>query len=78
MTRAGALRRPIVGLLLVAAAALGTSGCILAPAPGPVVGPPVVVAPAPFLVVPRRPHYHDRGGYYHGGYHRGYGHRGWR
>lgn len=74
MIRAGALRRPTVGLLLLAAAALGTSGCVLAPIPGPVVGPPVVVAPRPLLVVPGRPHYHH-GGYYHGGYHRGYGHR---
>lgn len=73
MMRAGAVRRLGAGLILASAIAIGTSGCILAPVPGPVVGP-LVVAPSPVIVAPR-PHYHYRGGYYHGGYRRGHGHR---
>ena len=68
MIRAGAL------LLLLATVAVGASGCVLAPVPGPVVGPPVVVAPRPVIVAPRPYYYPYRGGYYRGGYHRGYGH----
>jgi len=75
MMRAGAVRRLGAGLILASAIAIGTSGCILAPVPGPFVGAPVVVAPGPVIVAPRRPHYYNRGGYYHGGYHRGPGHR---
>jgi hypothetical protein len=75
MLRAGALRRLSAGLVLVAAAAVGTAGCVLAPVPAPIaVGRPVVVAPRPVIVAPHR-HYYYRGGY-HGHYHRGYGH--WR
>jgi len=53
-------RRFAAALILVGAAALGTAGCLLVPAPVPVAGP-VVVAPVPAY------------GYY-GGYHghRGY------
>jgi hypothetical protein len=69
MIRARALGRSIGGLVL-AAAALVTSGCVLAPVPAPVIGPPVVVAPRPVVVVPKRPHPYYRGGYY--GYHRGH------
>ncbi len=76
MLRAGALRRLTTRLSLVAVTAVGTSGCLLVPVPEPY-GGPAVVAPAPVIVVPRRPHYHYRGGYYHRGYHRGGGHR-WR
>jgi hypothetical protein len=77
MLRAGALRRLTTGLFLVAVTAVGTSACLLVPVSEPYIGAPAVVAPAPVIVVPRRPHYHYRGGYYHGGYHRGGGHR-WR
>jgi len=74
MMRAGAVRRLGAGVILASAIAIGTSGCILTPVPGPVYGPPVVVAPRPVIVAPPRPHYYYRGGYYHGGYHR-HGHR---
>ena len=57
------VRRFAGALILVGAAALGTAGCLLVPAPVPVAGP-VIVAP--------RPAY----GYYGGGYyHHGYGYR---
>jgi hypothetical protein len=72
MLRAGALRRLGAGVVLVAAAAVGTSGCVVAAYPEPF-GPPVVVAPRPVIVAPR-PHRYYRGGY-HGGYYR---HRYWR
>ena len=39
-------RRFAAGLILVGAAALGTAGCLLVPAPVPVAGP-VIVAPRP-------------------------------
>jgi hypothetical protein len=39
-------RRFAAALILVGAAALGTAGCVLVPAPVPVAGP-VVVAPRP-------------------------------
>jgi hypothetical protein len=69
MLRAGTLRRLGAGLVLVAATA-GLGGCVLAPYPEPLVGPPVVVAPPPVIVAPH-PYY--RGGYYYGGgYHRGH------
>jgi hypothetical protein len=68
MVRTGTLRRLGAGLVLVAAAAIGTGGCVLAPFPEPIaVGPPVVVAPRPVIIAP---HGH---GYYRGGYHRGHG-----
>jgi hypothetical protein len=73
MLRAGALRRLSAGLVLVAAAAVGTGGCVVAAYPEPF-GPPVVVAPAPVIVAPRPHRWYYRGGY-HGGYHR-HGH--WR
>jgi len=56
--------RGLAGLALVIAAALGTAGCLLVPAPVPVAGP-VIVAPRPYYG-----HYHR--GYYGGGHH---GHR---
>jgi len=78
MLRAGTLRRLSAGLVLVAATAVGTGGCLLAPFPEPVVyGPPVIVAPRPVIIAPR-PHPYYRGGYYGGGHYRGgYGDR-WR
>ena len=71
MLRAGTLRRLSAGVVLVAATAVGTGGCLLVPFPEPVaIGPPVIIAP--------RPHPYYRGGYYgRGHYHGGYGHR-WR
>jgi hypothetical protein len=72
MSRAGALRRWSVGLLLAATAAVGTAGCVLAPYPEPLaVGPPVVVAPRPVIIAPRPRPYYYRGGW-HGHYHRPY------
>jgi hypothetical protein len=75
MLRAGALRRLCAGVVLVAGAAVGTAGCVVAAYPEPF-GPPVVVAPRPVIVAPR-----PYRGYYRGGYHRGYHggyHRHWR
>jgi hypothetical protein len=73
MLRAEALRRLCSSLVLVAAAATGTAGCVVAAYPEPYAyGPPVVVAPRPVIVAPR-PHRW----YYRGGYHRGYHHRHW-
>jgi hypothetical protein len=66
MIRAGAL------LLLLAAVAVGTSACVLAPVPGPVVAPGVVVAPRPVYIGPGYYGHYHRGHYY-----RGHGHR-WR
>ena len=40
------VRRFTAALILVGAAALGTAGCVLVPAPVPVAGP-VIVAPQP-------------------------------
>jgi hypothetical protein len=75
MLRAGSLRRLSAGLVLVAAVAVGTGGCLLAPFPEPVaVGPPVIVAPRPVIIAPY-PYY--RGGYYRGGYYRGGDGRPW-
>jgi hypothetical protein len=62
---------------LLAVVAVGTSGCVWVPVPEPVVGPPVVVAPRPVVIVPGRPvyrayrprSYYDRGY----GWHRGHG-----
>jgi hypothetical protein len=72
MPGAGALRRLFAGVVVVAAAAVGTSGCVVAAYPEPF-GPTVVVAPRPVIVAPR-PHR----GYYRGGYHRHWGgHRHW-
>lgn len=76
MARAGALHRLTTRLVLLAAATVGTSACVLVPVPEPIVGAPAIVGPAPVIVVPR-PHYHHRGGYYYGGYRRGGGYR-WR
>jgi hypothetical protein len=72
MWQVASLRRLTAALLLAGAAAVGTSGCIVAPIPAPVaVEPaPVVIAPRPVIVTPR---FH-RGGYY--GY--GHGYRYWR
>ena len=76
MLRAGALRRLSAGLVLVAATAVGTGGCLLAPFPEPVAyGPPVIVAPRPVII---GPHPYYRGGYYRGGYYRGGYGRHWR
>ena len=72
MPRAGALRRLGLTLVLAAAAAAGTAGCVLAPFPEPVaVGPPVLVAPNPVIIAP---HGYYRGGYYSGRHY----HRHWR
>jgi hypothetical protein len=46
MDRVRSARRFAAALILVGAAALGTAGCLLVPAPVPVAGP-VVVAPRP-------------------------------
>jgi hypothetical protein len=74
MLRAGALRRLGAGVVLVTAAAVGTTGCVVAAYPEPYAfGPPVVVAPRPVIVAPRPHRWYYRGGY-HGGYHR---HRHW-
>jgi hypothetical protein len=71
MLRARSLRRLGAGAALVVTAAVGTTGCVLAPLPEPVVvGPPVVVAPRPVIIAPR-PRYH----YYRGGWHGWHGHR---
>jgi hypothetical protein len=68
MLRAAALRRVGAALVLAVTAAVGTAGCVLAPFPEPVaVGPPVVVAPRPVFIAPRR-HYYYRGGWH--GHHR--------
>jgi hypothetical protein len=77
MLGAGTLRRAGASLVLAAAAAVGTAGCVLVPFPEPV-GPPVVVAPRPVIIAPHRGHYH-RGGW-HGHGHRGHRGRGphWR
>ena len=65
------LHRLTASLLLTSAIVIGTSGCLLVPAPVPVAGPPVVVAPRPVVVVPAPPVY----GYYRYGYGRSWG---WR
>jgi len=46
MVRIRTVRRFAAALILVGAAALGTAGCILVPAPVPVAAP-VIVAPRP-------------------------------
>jgi hypothetical protein len=72
MLRAGCLRRVSAGLVL-AAATLGTAGCVLTPVPGPIAyGPPVVVAPRPVIVVPRP---FLRSGYHGHWRHHRHGHR---
>lgn len=53
MARRFGLDRLTTTLLFVAA--VGMSGCVLVPVPGPVVGPPVIVAPRPVVVIPGRP-----------------------
>lgn len=72
------MARRVLGRLtaaLLAIVAVGTSGCVLVPVPEPVVGPPVVVAPRPVVIVPGRPVYRAYHPYSY--YHRGYGwHRG--
>jgi hypothetical protein len=55
MERRARSGRLVAAMLL--AASLGASGCVLVPAPVPVVGPPVVVAPRPVVVIPGRPVY---------------------
>ena len=55
------LHRLTASLLLATAAVIGTSGCLLVPAPVPVAGPSVIVAPRPVVVAPA-PVY--RGSYY--------------
>jgi hypothetical protein len=73
MLRAGTLRRLSAALVLVAAAAVGTGGCLLVPFPEAVgYGPPVIVAPRPVIIAPRGH------GYYGGGYHRGGYRQHWR
>jgi hypothetical protein len=47
--------RLVAAMLL--AASLGASGCVFVPAPVPVLGPPVIVAPRPAVVIPGRPVY---------------------
>jgi hypothetical protein len=73
-------RRARSGRLVAAmlpAASLGASGCVFVPAPVPVLGPPVLVAPRPVVVIPGRPvyrayhPYRDYRPYPY--YHRGYG-----
>ena len=55
MERRARSGRLVAAMLL--AASLGASGCVFVPAPVPVVGPPVVVAPRPVVVIPGRPVY---------------------
>jgi hypothetical protein len=56
MERRARSGRVVAAMLL--AASLGASGCVLVPAPVPVFGPPVVVAPPrPVVVIPGRPVY---------------------
>ena len=71
MVQRTVLNRLTASLLLTSAIVIGTSGCLLVPAPVPVAGPPVIVAPRPVVIAPA-PVY--RGGYYRYGYGRG----GWR
>jgi hypothetical protein len=52
MARRVGLRRLTAALLFVAA--VGMSGCVLVPVPAAVVGPPVIVAPRPAVVIPGR------------------------
>ena len=46
MVTVRSIRRLVVGLVVIGAAAVGTAGCVLVPAPVPVVSP-VVVVPRP-------------------------------
>jgi hypothetical protein len=75
MERRARSGRLVAAMLL--AASLGASGCLLVPAPVPVLGPPVLVAPRPVVVIPGRPvyrayhPYRDYRSYPY--YHRGYG-----
>jgi hypothetical protein len=55
MERRNRSGRLVAAMLL--AASLGASGCVLVPAPVPVVGPPVIVAPRPAVAIPGRPVY---------------------
>jgi hypothetical protein len=80
MVRTRGFWRLAPALLLTTAVATGISGCVFVP-----VGPPVVAAPRPVVVVPApvyaprpyyRPYYYG-GGYYGGGYY-GHGYGRWR
>jgi len=71
MARRVGLGRLTAALLFVAA--VGTSGCVLVPVPEPVVGPPVIVAPRPVVVIPGRPEHGSYSPYRYYYYHRGYG-----
>jgi hypothetical protein len=69
MSRAqSASSRLLVTVVLAAVVALGAAGCVLVPAPYPVagyaVGPPVVVAPRPYVVAPGPYYRYGHGGYY--------------
>jgi hypothetical protein len=55
-------------LFFVAAIVIGASGCLLVPVPGPVAGPPVIVAPRPRPVFVPRPVYGPYRPYYGRGY----------
>lgn len=55
MERRARSGRLVAAMLL--AASLGVSGCVFVPAPVPIIGPPVVVAPRPVVVIPGRPVY---------------------
>ncbi len=68
MSQRKPLRRIAGALVVAGAAAIGFSGCVLVPAPAPVVGPPVVVEPRPPVVVVPGPYY---------GYHYHYPYRRW-
>jgi hypothetical protein len=66
MLRIGTVRRLAAVLVLAGAAAIGTAGCVLVPAPVPVAAP-VVVRPRPaygYYGYYGRPH----GGYWRQGY----------
>jgi hypothetical protein len=71
MARRVGLGRLTAALLL--GTVVATSGCLLVPVPPPIVGPPVVVAPRPAVIIHGRKAYGSYRPHRH--YHRGYG---WR
>jgi hypothetical protein len=75
MERRARSGRLVAAMLL--AASLGAAGCVFVPVPVPVLGPPVLAAPRPVVVIPGRPVYRAYHPYQdyrpYPYYHRGYG-----
>ena len=77
------LRPAVRAFMLAGLVGVAAGGCVVVPARGRIVGPPVpvlfppvVVAPAPVPVPPRRAYGHER--YRYDGYGYGYGRYGYR